>query len=472
MSTVVLLNNQIVYDSINLPRQPVTASIILIGYGAIGQALTPLLLKHFDIEPARVTVISPCEAEAAIAIQYGLKFISAGITPNNLDVLLLPLLKQGDWLINVSVNVSSLDLIHCCQARGALYLDTCIEPWPGQYGSPKNPGGLTNYALREKALSLHRPGAPTAIVAHGANPGLVTHFAKAGLVRLAAMKNIVSWSSWADLAFQLDIRVIQVAERDAQRTAGYPFESGCFYNTWSVDGFLAEAFQYAELGWGTHEISLPSHGYPHSFGERSGIYLDRHGAHVQVRSWVPSVGEQVAYLITHHEALSIASLLTVFSENGRPRYRPTVYYAYRPSSITCQSINSWINCGLADPLSKIVLKDELIDGFDQLGVLLIFPGGAYWYGSTLALEDARTIAPDNNATTMQVAAGVIGAIEWMRNHPHEGIVEAESMDFNQVLAVATPYLGEVSGVLTNWQPSDKGELKWKDFEIIPYLACI
>lgn len=452
--------------------RPVQASILLVGYGAIGQALTPLLLNRFDIEPARVTAISPCEAEEAIAVQYGLKFINAGVTPNSLDALLSPLLTAGDLLVNVSVNVSSLDLIRWCQARGVMYLDTCIEPWPEQYGSPKNPNGLTNYALREEALRLHCPGTPTAVVAHGANPGLVTHFTKAGLVKLAAMRNIVSWTSWADLAYQLDIRVIQVAERDTQVAADLPFESGCFYNTWSVDGFLAEALQYAELGWGTHEVSLPSNGSLHSIGGRSGIYLNRHSAHVQVRSWVPSVGEQWAYLITHHEALSIASLLTAFSANGCPIYRPTVYYAYRPSSITCKSITCWMSRGLVEPSSKVVLKDDLIDGFDQLGVLFVFPGGAYWYGSTLTLQEARTIAPNNNATTMQVAAGIIGAIEWMRNHPHEGVVEAESMDFSEVLTIASPYLGDISGVPSNWQPNDKGELNWQDFELVPNRTAI
>lgn len=460
------------YYSVNSPCRSVPASILLVGYGAIGQALAPLLLKHFDIESTRVTVISPCQAEEPIAAQYGLKFINIGVTPSSIDLLLSPLLDEGDWLVNVSVNVSSLDLIRWCQSRGVLYIDTCIEPWSGQYGSPKSPSGLTNYALREEALSLHRPGAPTAIVAHGANPGLVTHFAKAGLVKLAAMRNVSSWSSWADLACQLDIRVIHIAERDAQVAASLPLEAGCFYNTWSVDGFLAEAMQYAELGWGTHEVSMPTNGYHHLFGERSGIYLNRHSAQVRVRSWVPSAGEQWAYLITHHEALSIASLLSSFSTNGSLVYRPTVYYAYHPSPITCNSINFWMDQGFVDPSSKIVLKDQLIDGFDQLGILFVFPGGAYWYGSTLTLQEARTFAPDNNATTMQVVAGIIGAIEWMRNHPHEGVIEAESMDYSKVLAVASPYLGDISGILSNWQPADKGELKWQDFEIVPKRTVI
>ena len=95
--------------------------------------------------------------------------------------ILTPLLGRGDFLLNVSVEVSSIALIKLCWERGAMYLDTCIEPWPGGYTDPTVPAARrTNYALREEALAL-RPGntrAPTAVVTHGANPGLVSHFAK------------------------------------------------------------------------------------------------------------------------------------------------------------------------------------------------------------------------------------------------------------------------------------------------------
>ena len=70
-----------------------------------------------------------------------------------------------------------------------MYLDTCIEPWPGGYTDPTVPAARrTNYALREEALAL-RPGnarAPTAVLTHGANPGLVSHLVKQALLNIAA----------------------------------------------------------------------------------------------------------------------------------------------------------------------------------------------------------------------------------------------------------------------------------------------
>ncbi|WP_404854344.1 hypothetical protein, partial [Escherichia coli] len=35
-------------------------------------------------------------------------------------------------------------------------------------------------------------------------------------------------------------------------------ERGEFVNTWSVHGFISESQQPAELGWGSHERSLPT----------------------------------------------------------------------------------------------------------------------------------------------------------------------------------------------------------------------
>ena len=62
---------------------------------------------------------------------------------------------RGDFVLNVSVDVSSIALIKFCWSKGAMYLDTCIEPWPGGYTDATIPHARrTNYALREEALAL------------------------------------------------------------------------------------------------------------------------------------------------------------------------------------------------------------------------------------------------------------------------------------------------------------------------------
>ena len=71
--------------------------------------------------------------------------------------------------------------------------------------------------------------------------------------------------------------MIHIAERDTQ-VANVPKRPGEFVNTWSVDGFVSEGSQPAELGWGTHEKTLPPRGQRYDFGPQSAIYMLQPGA--------------------------------------------------------------------------------------------------------------------------------------------------------------------------------------------------
>src|SRR5258708_15854922 len=219
---------------------------------------------------------------------------------------------QGDFLLNVSVEVSSLSLVELCRKKGALYLDTCIEPWPGGYTDPSlSPSLRSNYALRESALKLRQPGpAPTAVLTHGANPGLVSHFVKRALLDLArdtglSVATRKSRAEWAALAQRLSVKGASIAERDTQ-VASMPKKPGEFVNTWSIDGFYSEGSQPAELGWGSHERHLPADGNRHEFGSDCAIWLNRPGAGTRVRSWTPLEGPYHGFLITHGASISIA----------------------------------------------------------------------------------------------------------------------------------------------------------------------
>jgi homospermidine synthase len=76
----------------------------------------------------------------------------------------------------------------------------------------------------------------------------------------------------------------------------------------------------------------------------------------------------------------------------------------------------------------------------------------YWYGSRLTIHEARKLAPENNATSLQVTAPVMAGIVWAIENPTLGILEPEHMDFERVLEIASPYLGEVVGVWGDWNP--------------------
>ena len=449
--------------------------LVIIGFGSIGQGVLPLLLRHIEMRPGQITVITAEPRGHEEAVEYGIEFIEAGLTRENYRAVLEPRLGRGDFLLNVSVDVSSVALIGLCRERGALYLDTCIEPWPGGYTDPNlPPSARSNYALRESALAL-RPkkpgqnGGPTAIITHGANPGLVSHFVKQALIDVAraadpAVAAPADRGGWGRLAQRLGVKAIHIAERDTQ-VSTTPKAPGEFVNTWSIDGFYSEGSQPAELGWGTHERHLPADGRRHDFGSQAAIYLLRPGAGTRVRSWTPLEGPYLGFLITHGESISIADYLTL-QDGERVVYRPTCHYAYHPCDDAVLSLHELAGKNWHLQTRKRLMMEEIVEGIDELGVLLLGPEkGVYWYGSRLSIAEARRVAPHNNATSLQVTAPVLAGIIWAIENPQRGIVEPEELDFARVLEICRPYLGDVVGVWGDWTPlQDRGRLFPEDLD--------
>jgi homospermidine synthase len=433
--------------------------VVIVGFGSIGQGVLPLILRHIGVTAERITIVTAEDVGAEEAARYGVKFIKQRLTRENFRRILDPVLGRGDFLLNVAVDVSSIALIRYSWEKGAMYLDTCIEPWPGGYTDPTIPAARrTNYALREEALALRGGSAraPTAVLTHGANPGLVSHLVKQAVLNVASDVGVTgappsSRAEWADLAHRLGIKVIHIAERDTQ-VSTIPKEPDEFVNTWSVDGFVSEGQQPAELGWGSHERNFPRDGRRFDFGGGAAIYLGQPGVATRVRSWTPINGPYHGFLITHGEAISIADYLTV-RKDAQVLYRPTVHYAYHPSDSAVLSVHEFSGRNYQIQDRKRILMDDISKGTDELGVLLAgHKKNAYWYGSQLNVEQARALAPYNNATSLQVTSAVLAGMVWAMENPNNGLTEPEDMDFRRCLSLCMPYLGPVVGQYTDWTP--------------------
>ena len=59
---------------------------------------------------------------SAEAAEYGIKFVKQALTRENFKRVLDPLVGRGDFLLNLSVDVSSIALIKLCWDKAALYL--------------------------------------------------------------------------------------------------------------------------------------------------------------------------------------------------------------------------------------------------------------------------------------------------------------------------------------------------------------
>lgn len=448
-------------------------NLLVMGLGSVAQCTIPLLFKHVELDPKRVVLMDFVEVPTSVqfAIDKGAKFVREKITPDNYDSLLSKHLRNGDIILDLTWEIDTCDILDWCYHNGVRYINSSLEVWDPYGGfTEENPTKHTLYArhmrLRRMIQGWRDTKGPTAIIDHGANPGLVSHFTKEALVEISnmimsdnpepskrndALTEAVSKEDFASMSHLTGVKVIHISERDTQ-IANRPKEVGEFLNTWSVEGFHEEGIAPAEIGWGTHEKTLPPNAFIHRYGPGNQICLAQMGYRTFVKSWIPS-GEIIGMVIRHGEAFSISDHLTVW-EDGIPIYRPTVHYAYCPCDGAIASLYELEMLGHNNlQEKKRIMTDEIINGRDELGCLLMgHDYKSWWIGSLLDIEESRRLVPNNNATVLQVAASLIAALVWLIRNPSEGVCLPDDLPYREILDIAKPYLGPFKSMPVDWTP--------------------
>ncbi len=447
---------------------PFGGRVLVLGCGSVSQCLQPLLLRHFEMDYSKLTIMDFEDLRHLIpdTLAAGANYVQERITPDNLAAVLGAQVGAGDLLIDLAWNIDAGDIIQWCHDHEVLYINTSVELWD-PYDTDLPPAERTLYvrhmALRERVARWTKPG-PTAVVEHGANPGLVSHWTKVALEDIAktminkgvspakhpSLEVALNAGDYARLAMLAGVKVIHISERDTQ-ISNQPKEMDEFVNTWSIEGFREEGIAPAEMGWGTHERRLPNGAHTHRYGPGNQICLGQMGINTFVRSWVP-MGEIIGMVVRHGEAFTISDSLTVW-QGDKPIYRPTVHYAYHPADAALVSLHElkMRNYDLQPRLR--IMNDDITEGKDELGVLLLGHDlNGWWTGSQLDIHETRQLVPGQNATTLQVAASVLGAVLWMIRNPQQGFNVPDNLPHCDVLNVANPYLGPCPSIQTDWTP--------------------
>lgn len=446
-------------------------NILVIGCGFVSRCTVPLILKHIDMPPEKITVIDFADNSKSIedAISKGVKFKIDRITQENINLKLAKYVKSGDLIIDLAWNIECTEILEWCHNNNVLYINTSVELWDPYAGAEdKDPTERTLYvrhmAIRKMVSGWKNKKGSTAVLEHGANPGLVSHFTKIGIcdiaqkiinekrkdMRIPRLIEELENQNFAKLAQLIDLKVIHISERDTQIT-NIPKEVNEFVNTWSVEGFREEGIAPAEMGWGTHERKLPKRAHFHKYGPGNQICLSQMGIKTWVRSWVPC-GEITGMVVRHGEAFTISDYLTVW-EDEKPVYRPTVHYAYCPCDAAINSLHELEMRQFDLQTRQRVMTDEIISGRDELGVLLMgHDFKSWWVGSLLDIHESRELAPHQNATTLQVACSVIGAVVWMIKNPNKGVCVPDDLPHSEIMAVAKEYLGPFVSQEVDWTP--------------------
>ena len=444
--------------------------ILFVGYGAVAECTLPILFKHINVAPTNVTVIDFESKEEKLKqwTSIGVRYVRDKVTEENMHTLLGKYLSAGDVLIDLAWNIDACEILQWCHDKGVLYINTSVEVWDPYAGGKKHPTERTLYWRHMNVRKMYgkwKQKGATAVVEHGANPGLISHFTKQGLLDIAAaalgekkvkgrkaetLKGLVASQKFNYLARELGVKVIHCSERDTQIT-DVPKQIDEFVNTWSIEGFREEGTTTSELGWGTHEKTLPKFGYRHKDGPKNQICIARMGINTWVRSWVPNYTIQ-GMVVRHGEAFTISDKLTVW-EGKRAVYRPTMHYAYCPCDEAIVSLNELRGNNYELQPKLRIMNDEITKGADILGALIM--GHAFkswWVGSDLSIEESRRLVPHQNATTMQVAISVVAATMWMIENPAEGIKVPDELPHEYVLGISKPYLGKFISTRSDWTP--------------------
>ena len=440
--------------------------VLILGAGSVSQCVLPLLIEHL-VDAKQITIADMRDNRHRVseAIAAGATYIQDQLTRENMDQFLSKYLSAGDFLLDLAWNIDVNEIMGWAHDHGVIYLNTSLEEWdPYSAGAERHPTERTLYWRHMKLRKLTdtwKGQGPTAIVEHGANPGLVSHLTKKALFDIATravkegkaatgVAEALESENFPALAHKLGVKVIHIAERDTQ-VSDKPKLLNEFVNTWSVEGFYEEGIAPAELGWGTHEKTLPAKAYEHQDGPKNQICIAQPGATTWVRSWVPNM-ETTGMLVRHGEAFTISDHLTVW-DGDKAIYRPTVHYAYCPTDAAIASMrelemNQW---HITD--NQRIMNEEIIDGDDRLGVLLMgHPYKSWWTGSLLNIHDSRKLIPKQSATTVQVSSAVYAAVAWAMANPNRGYMVPDDMPWREVLAYSEKYWGGYHSEAADWDP--------------------
>ena len=420
-----------------------TYCIIILGHGMIGQALLDLIDHWPCFYDLKIHVLSSSFHDERFHLsqqKMGLSRLTRDVVTlnsENFATILSPLLSSETALINLTVDVDSFDIAELCGSLGALYIDTSLETW---LDSPQ-PAFLSDSVLKI-IHPHHQQGYPTALFSHGSNPGWVNHLAKATLIQLSEQMRFdeqptpSTREQWSSLCRRLGVEHMNITEIDTQHAPLF-IDNDTFASTWSPKAFWNEGSVPSECGVGSFPSDLES-GWvlrpntPFAYHPHPAATLFSQG-------WSPSQGYYQGMIIPHEEVLTLPFYFEDSSSDEV--WRPSSRYIYLPSPLSRQSFLS-AQLSSNTPQKWLPLKEQLIEGFDEIGVMLQGKTfGTYWMGFTLDLLAARSIHPLENATTLSVAAGVLSGLSWILQHPNQGWITPDDLPFFDILPQIAPFAG-------------------------------
>jgi len=415
---------------------------VLLGYGTIGKCVFDILtldsefLKDvlgYDLSKHNIVIIDKTLPKDHFQQLRNVQAIQFSLKKENLTQLFNSIqLIKGDIVVDLTSCTGTRDIIKKVSVDlGANYICTALEGWNGwMYEMPKM---VSHIATLKKSLP---PGSPTVLLTHGMNPGMVSHFALMGL-------GIVGKGKAKDLKIlhitETDTQTIADAEKRGlpiavpRLTVTRPLMPKNIISTWGPQNFVDEM------------NALPM------YVTNGKISKGRNRAY---RNVIPSfiynadtgkIETYEGHIVTHEESFTLNNhLKTQFGSKS------DIAFVYKP---TDQSLKSFLKkgCKMKPGERKgLLLKGENVVGVDTVGVYMSFlDGDQLWIGNACRAGYAPTEQLRkrfHNATTMQVAAGVLSGLWVISKAPNMGMLFPEEIPDQLrkgLLQISERYYGQI-----------------------------
>jgi len=441
--------------------------LLLLGMGSIMRALLELLYheKHHLLQLPATCVCPEDIPNYILKFKPDLQHINAAITESNVEKLIRPLLDSKVLVIDLTVNVETIDIIVLCKRAGAMYMNTSLEKYNKDESGidiekttlyhqeiclrnaihdiiiPENPASVSN--------SIPNPiPNPTILHSMGMNPGAISSLmyqaieSYCKLYRPDLLDKIAAGGNIGKVASQI-VDVGHISEYDNQSTRmDENFKSGWMINSWSSPGYVAEGLCASFI---SSEFPIP--GYTQSkFNPRMYYSPTLKSMDCTTNSFClypdGTPFEYVGRMITHFEVVSLSEYMALGN------YVPRLSYVYSSSPISQKCLEDMRVNNYKEPTDYYVFNQSDVinkDSFDSLGACVYFRDGRkFWCGTvltnnhTMKLLGAETLV---NATQLQVAIAVLAGIEWMLENPTRGVITAEEIPHKYIIRRCIPYWG-------------------------------
>ena len=440
----------------------------MIGCGGVGYALLEVFNKEKLFNDAKFIIIEPRQIIDINGVMKNRQYIhiKTSLTRENHKQLLKDC-EASSYIINVSVNVDSIMLLKHAKINNSFYIDTSLEQY--QDFIHVNIDEITNYEQFKKNNLYHQnleafktigKSRRTRIISGGMNPAFINEYTKRALVEYGKLKGIkLDKGNYAKLGFELELKEVQVVEYDCQKMKVKSTQN-LFVSDWSPYGLMEEGGDLVMLSLNNDDIKKLEKSYnlikPNEGDKNTHIrFIAERGIDLKRKSFTlddkgnPFIFEGM--LIPHSEIITMSEFFNYKGDS------PSISYIYHPCEEAIRGLEFFRkNDYKILPDFLTVRNKDVISGWDSICCLLKFKNGDNFIAGTICgVKDARRMKFKSNATVIQVAAFMVGAICWSLKNPSQGLNNAETIPNAFIFDMGEKYMGL----------SIKGKLVKNPFEV-------